>query len=387
MKGNGKRSVYLLSSFLLIAFCSISFAQDEDVQKNDLLLEEVHKWENIIKAAIEDIQKYEDEIRNCDNMISEAEKKVWLAGRRGTVQMNETASEALSKAQAERIKYIDLKNSAESNKNKALIALTEAKKRYMEEVNSKPMLYEEPETLEAARIIKSMNALAKQLGWSADEQARLDKALNGMGFDGPPEVDVDHIKNIWSRMSARDEDTDLMKEASQGRGIGSLGEVNRPQTANDCAIFALATATGLSYDVVANRAKELISNGNWRFSFERENPQKVIEAGLTGGEVAMLAEAFGRAEVVPSSAFAKTLKEGHPVLVNVVPESGKNQFGHEVVLIKTFQHGGEDWFEMVDSNRPRQRLFLSAKELFTLLQEKGVAFLQEPKSTSKPLRQ
>jgi hypothetical protein len=386
MKGNRRKVVYFLSFFLFLIFCSISFAQDEDVQKSDLLLEEVHKWENIRQAAIEDILKYEDEIRKCDNIISESEKKVCLADRRGTVQMSETAREALSKAQAERTKYIDLKNSAESNKNKALIALTEAKKRYIKEVDSAPMLYEEPEVLEAARIIKSMNALAKQLGWSADEQARLDKALNKLGPDGAPEVDVDHIKNIWSRMSVRDEDTDLMKEASQGGGMKSLGAVNKPQTANDCAIFALVTATGLSYDVVAKRAKELISNGNWRFSFERENPQKVIEAGLTGGEVAMLAEAFGQALVVPSSAFAKTLKEGHPVLVNVVPESGKTRLGHEVVLIKTFQHGGEDWFEMVDSNRPQQRLFLSAKELFTLLQEKGVAFLPEPKATSNPLR-
>jgi hypothetical protein len=101
----------------------------------------------------------------------------------------------------------------------------------------------------------------------------------------------------------------------------------------------------------------------------------------------MLAEAFGQAEVVPSSDFAKTLKGGSPVLVNVVPKGGDLRSGHEVVLIKTFQHSGEAWYVMMDSNQgPQQRLFLSAKELNTLLKENGVAFHPEPGTTPKLLR-
>ena len=101
----------------------------------------------------------------------------------------------------------------------------------------------------------------------------------------------------------------------------------------------------------------------------------------------MLAESFGQAEVVSSSAFAKTLNQGRPVMVNVVPQSGNVKGGHQVVLTKTFQHGGETWYEMVDSNQgPQQRLYLSAKELNTILQENGVAFRPEPGTVPKLLR-
>jgi len=90
---------------------------------------------------------------------------------------------------------------------------------------------------------------------------------------------------------------------------------------------------------------------------------------------------------VPSSAFAMTLKQGRPVMVNVVPQDGNVNGGHQVVLAKTFQHGGETWYEVVDSNQgPQRRLYLSSKELGTVLQENGVAFRPEPKTTSKLLR-
>ena len=42
--------------FLLIS-CSISFAQDSDVQKNNLLLNVIFKLEKMIDQAIADIQK------------------------------------------------------------------------------------------------------------------------------------------------------------------------------------------------------------------------------------------------------------------------------------------------------------------------------------------
>jgi hypothetical protein len=141
--------------------------------------------------------------------------------------------------------------------------------------------------------------------------------------------------------------------------------------------------------VVAARATELIRQGEWRHADERADPQKAIEQrGLMGGEVVMLAEAFGRADVVPFSDFAKTLREGRPVLVNVMPRNGDARFGHEVVLTKTFQHRGETWYVMMDSSQgPQERLFLSAKELNTMLKENGVAFRPEPGTTPKLLRE
>ena len=101
----------------------------------------------------------------------------------------------------------------------------------------------------------------------------------------------------------------------------------------------------------------------------------------------MLAEAFGQAEIVPSSAFAKTLNEGRPVMVTVVPENGNVDEGHEVVLTKAFQYGGARWYETMDSNQGAQRrLYVKAGELNTLLKENGVAFHPEPGTTPKILR-
>ena len=239
---------------------------------------------------------------------------------------------------------------------------------------------------EVTRIINEMNALAKRLGWSAEEQARLDNALNSLGSDGKQDVNDIQIRRAWQDVLVRGQDGDIARKAAQGDGPGLSGAGT--QSFEDCAIFALANASGLPYSVVAARATRLISEGEWRDAAARANPQKAIEQkGLIGGEVVMLAESLGQVEVVPSSAFAKTLKEGRPVMVNVVPQNGDVTSGHEVVLTKTFQHGGETWYEMVDSNQgPQRRLYLSSKELDTVLQEKGVTFRPEPGTTATLLR-
>ena len=238
-----------------------------------------------------------------------------------------------------------------------------------------------------AHTIKSMNALAKRLGWSADEQARLAKALNSLASNGDPNVTGTQIRRAWQDVLTRGPGGDMAREAAQGDGPGYPGAGTQTNF-NDCAIFALANGAGLPYGVAAARAAKLIGEGEWRDAPERANPQKAIEQnGLMGGEVVMLAEAFGQAEVVPSSSFAKTLREGRPVMVNVVPQDGNVDSGHEVVLTKAFQHGGETWYEMMDSNQgPQRRLYLSDKELNIMLQEKGVAFRPDPGTTPKLLR-
>lgn len=242
--------------------------------------------------------------------------------------------------------------------------------------------------VERARIITSMNTLAARLGWTADERARLNKALNRLGFDGDPDVTGIQIRRAWQDVLARGQGGELAREASQGEGPGFPGAGEQTQY-HDCVVFALANAAGLPYGVAATRAGELIRQGDWRSAADRANPQHVIEQkGLTGGEMIMLAEAFGQAEVVPSSAFAKTLKEGRPVMVNVVPEDGNVDRGHEVVLTKAFQYAGARWYEMMDSNQGAQRrLYMNAQELNTLLKENGVAFRPEPGMTPRLLRQ
>jgi hypothetical protein len=247
-----------------------------------------------------------------------------------------------------------------------------------------PVLGVDPESV---RFINAMNAFAKQLGWSTDKLARLDKALHRLGFDGDANSTGVQVRGAWHDMIARGQDPDLMREAYQRDGLGFPG-AGAQTVNNDCTVFALANAAGLPYGMVAARATELIHQGGWRTPEERANPQAAIERqGLNGGEVVLLAEAFGQAEVVPSSDFAKTLNAGRPVMVNVVPADGKMNSGHEVVLTKTFQHRGETWFEMMDSNQgPQRRLFLSSKELNTILQENGVAFRPNPGNTPKLLR-
>jgi len=236
------------------------------------------------------------------------------------------------------------------------------------------------------RIVAGMNALAKRLGWSAEEQARLAAALDSLSSDGDPDVTGAQIATTWNDVLARGQDANFAREADGGDGPGFPGA--GVQSFEDCTIFALANAAGQPYGVVAALATDLISKGAWRGAAAHTNLQRAIERrGLSGGEVVMLAEALGQAEVVRSENFAATLRGGRRVLVALVPENGDVLRGHEVLLTKTFQHGGETWFVMMDSNQgPQQRLYLSARELDVMLKESGVAYRPEPGRTPQLLR-
>ena len=241
---------------------------------------------------------------------------------------------------------------------------------------------------EGTRIIYAMIALSKnELRWEKDEQIRLDSALNRLKEKVYPAATESQIIDTWRQMQTRGDDNELMNEASQGNGPGLPGAGK--QSFEDCTIFALANATGQPYGAVAARATKLISEGEWRNATDRSKPQDAIEKkGLMGYEVAMLTEAFGQVDVIPSSDFARTLKDGHRVMISVVPDNGDINAGHRVVLTKTFQHDGETWYEMIDSNQEgsQQRLYLSNKELATILKQKGIVYRPDPGTTPKLLR-
>lgn len=229
------------------------------------------------------------------------------------------------------------------------------------------------------RVINGMDALAAKFRWSDKKRARLNRDLRALDF-GDPTATPDEINRAWRDIRARGQDPELVREASQGGGLGFAGAGTQTNF-SDCTIFALANATGRPYGYVAAQATKLISQGDWRSAGERDHPQAAIErAGLNGGEVVMLAEVLGQAQVVPSTEFAGVLREGRPVMVRVEP-------GHEVALTRTFQHGGQTWFAMMDSYQgPQRRLFLSAAELNTLLLENGVAYRANPRTTPRLLR-
>lgn len=236
-------------------------------------------------------------------------------------------------------------------------------------------------------IKKSMVDLARKFKWTEMEITRLDTALNKIAGDGDSTVTSSQVVSSWAAIHQRGEDPKLKIKANGGKGPGLPGAGK--QSTYDCAVFALANASGRPYSEVAGIAIELIKKGEWRSEEDKKDPHKVFKnGGLMGSEVLMLAEALGQVEVIKSSAFEKTLSSGRTIMTNVVPDNGNFNSGHEVVLTKTFKQNGETWFEMIDSNRegPWQRLYLNSKELQTILQENGVVYRPEKGTVPKLLR-
>lgn len=238
---------------------------------------------------------------------------------------------------------------------------------------------------EVERIINGITASAKEMGLTAKEQVRLKDGLNSLDLVGAGAYEPERITESWANIEARMSSGEVAREAARGDGPGLAG-VGTQIGQNDCAIFALATVSGQPYGVVAARATKLISEGEWRSASDRSSPQRAIsQKGLNGGEVVLLAEAFGRADIVKPTEFVQTLKAGRPVMVSVVPSNGDINNGHQVVLAKTFQRGVETWYEVIDSTRgPMRRLYMSATELNFLIKENGIAYRPEPKPGTTP---
>ena len=227
------------------------------------------------------------------------------------------------------------------------------------------------------------NKYINSLHLSKAKLDHLNNVLNSLAEDGNPDATVSQTDQVWKNILARRDFTEEFEREAKSSAPVMPGAGT--QSFNDCTIFALANAADLPYSVVAAKAAGLISESQWHSDADRANPQDVLEKhGLDGYEVALLAESLGQAEVVPMSDFPKTLQEGRPLILDVMLQDGGK---HEVVLTKTFQHFGETWYEMMDSNQGRQqRLYLSTNELSTMLLEKGIAFRPNPGTTPQLLR-
>ena len=240
--------------------------------------------------------------------------------------------------------------------------------------------------IDRARSIKLMIATAERLklGKAKVDQARV--AMEGLLLDGDVAVTPEAIATIWQTVEARNGDAALAAEAIAGEGP-TLFSSGTQMSYNDCTIFALASAMGRPYGLVAAEALQMVRDATWRGKADRDDPVGVLKReGLYGDEVTLLVAAFGQAQLVPSGSFVKTLHEKQPVLVGVKVAQRETLYFHQVVLSRTFQHHGETWFEMIDSHLENpQRRYLSEKELFTVLMENGLSFSPDKGRTVKPL--
>jgi hypothetical protein len=231
------------------------------------------------------------------------------------------------------------------------------------------------------RVTTGMEALAKTKHWSAEKTGDLDQALRALeitGLGASPEA----IRQTWHDILAQSDDADLARDASEGGGLGMAGAGGPPRN-GDCAIFGLAKAADLPYGVVAARATALISDASWRSDKQRANPQSTFEkGGLTGAEMVMLSETFGQVEVVPTTSFSTVLADGRTIVAAVaLPRDGDDRIEREMLFAKSFQHGGETWYVVMDSSQgPIRRLFLSQGQLNIVLTENGIAFRPEVKA-------
>lgn len=241
--------------------------------------------------------------------------------------------------------------------------------------------------LERIRVIKAMTAYLGQLGgWGDKEKKRAVDALEKLDADGDGKSGSVTIEVTWERIQARKPSAELLALAARDGGPGFPGAGR--QSGEDCAVFALANASGSPYSVVAAMATGLLRDATWRPAAVRVDPAGTItRVGLTGGEVVLLAEALGQATVVHSAEFADQLRAGHRILINTFPASGDLESGHEVLLTKTMQLGGDTWFVLMDSNQPPDKfLYLTKPELDVILRETGVMFQPEEKRTPRLLR-
>jgi hypothetical protein len=233
--------------------------------------------------------------------------------------------------------------------------------------------------VERLRVIQAMATYLGPLGtWKSEEKKRALDALEKLDGDGDGKSGSLRIQVTWERILARQPSAQLLALAARDGGPGFPGAGT--QSGQDCAVFALANASGTPYGVVAAMAAKLVGEATWRPDAERANPENTLtRQGLIGGEVALLAEMLGRVTVVPSGDFPARLHAGNKILINTFPPSGRLDRGHEVVLTKAMELEGDTWFAMKDSNQPPERvLYLTKAELDIVLQETGVMYEPEP---------
>ncbi|MGD9981894.1 MAG: hypothetical protein AB7H66_04395 [Hyphomonadaceae bacterium] len=236
---------------------------------------------------------------------------------------------------------------------------------------------------EVEALIQSMVAF----GADPFERYRLDQALHTLrpGRDWP---DPMLVRQTWNRINGHSSDPDVLRSAAAARGPDLFSSGWQRGTFFDCTVFALATASGRPYGVVAAQAGEIIRRAGWRSAAERNDPQRVFtraSGGMNGGEVVILTEQLGQVDIVRPENFVTTIQSNRPVLVSLAV-SGADE--HQVVLSRTFMHRGRVWYEMIDSGAETrgQRQFISDAELNGVMMENGIVYRPDENRVVPPTR-
>lgn len=242
-------------------------------------------------------------------------------------------------------------------------------------------------------------AYATRPGWTDEARARIAKALSALDLDEAGSNRVAFAKDVidgsdplftsretvWRSVRSRANDPVLAALAAKADRLPAAAAGTQSETYGDCAVFALANVAREPYGVVAARTTKLLEEAEWRAPKDRAQPQALFGRGdgLTGAEVVLLAEAFGRVEAIPSTSFGPTLVDGHPILVSVRSDTGDD---HQVVLSGVFDHQGDTFFVMRDSHTgPLERRYIRSTELEAILQENGVVFRRDENAPVVPL--
>lgn len=175
--------------------------------------------------------------------------------------------------------------SAENQSDEEFEALQDQKRKHIKAVLD---FNEKVHKAHDQRVVRGITALAKKHNWPEKQQTRLAIALRDLKSAGDPDTTNVQIYQAWGSILARKGDEELEKAVSAGDGPGFPGAGR--QNGEDCAIFALANATGSPYSVIAALAIDMIRDSDWHSEAARAAPEKVVtEKGLNGGEVLMLA--------------------------------------------------------------------------------------------------
>lgn len=369
------------------AAAAVAYAAEDRVAELEAEFPRLMRQRAAVMAMIE---RHEAEMAASRRTIEKAEELARASRARGYAKGEAAALAARARAEGALARLKQLVEEARKSQKAIESVYFKAKAEYTGLMKTREPLLpgppRDPALVEAERLIRQMKELAVKMGWPPDECKRVAMALDRLGALELKETPRARIEALWRACDARRGDAALLEALARAGGAGPVGR-GRQTVHNDCVLFAVSQASGVPYGLVSNRAAEIVRRAEWRGAADRKDPSAALTRGLNGGELVLLVESLGRAEVVKSAAFAKVLEDGKPVLVNVTPPGGEGG-GHQVVLTKTFRHGGKTWFVMRESNRGLDELvFLQAEELESLLGEAGgIVFRSDPGRTPTLLR-